>query len=256
MSPATQTTIPISDPSVKSLLIEQRFGDQSLGTGTAFVVNSQKGCLLITNRHIVTGRHQETNNPLSSTGGVPDKLVVTHNGARLGEWVIKTEPLYSAEGRALWIEHPALGSRADFVALPLTEQDGVQHYPYNLENLGPNISVAPAEPVSVVGFPFGLQVAGSMAIWATGFIASEPGFDYINLPVFLIDCRGRQGQSGSPVIAQRNGGAFTTINGNTRVRVGASTRFLGIYSGRVNTESDLGFVWKASAIKELVDSYQ
>lgn len=31
-------------------------------------------------------------------------------------------------------------------------------------------------------------------------------------------------------------------------------KFLGIYSGRINSESDLGIVWKASAIKELVQS--
>ena len=31
-------------------------------------------------------------------------------------------------------------------------------------------------------------------------------------------------------------------------------RFLGIYSGRINLESDLGIVWKASAIAELLDS--
>ncbi|WP_428910707.1 hypothetical protein [Niallia sp. Krafla_26] len=46
----------------------------------------------------------------------------------------------------------------------------------------------------------------------------------MDLPLLLIDhCRSRQGQSGSPVIAYRK-------------------------------ESDLGLVWKASAIKELIDS--
>jgi hypothetical protein len=35
---------------------------------------------------------------------------------------------------------------------------------------------------------------------------------------------------------------------------GPATKFLGIYSGRVNAESDLGIVWKASAIKELVEA--
>ena len=228
-----------------------------MATGTAFVVNSHRGFLLITNRHNVTGRDQESNNPLSSTGGVPNQVVITHNSQNgLGVWTTRIEPLYSATGQPLWIEHPTMGHSADFVALPLTQQDGVQHYPYDLENLGPDISVAPAEPVSVVGFPFGMQIGGSMGIWATGFIASEPEIDYMNRPIFLIDCRGRKGQSGSPVIAHRNGGAFTMRNGTTAVRTGISTRFLGIYSGRVNLESDLGFVWKASAIRELVDSYQ
>lgn len=31
-------------------------------------------------------------------------------------------------------------------------------------------------------------------------------------------------------------------------------KFIGIYSGRINAESDLGIVWKASAINQLVQS--
>jgi hypothetical protein len=107
--------------------------------------------------------------------------------------------------------------------------------------------------VSVVGFPFGKTGGGSLGIWATGFMASEPSVDYDGLPVFLIDCRSRQGQSGSPVIAYRSGGMVAMADGGSAAFSGAVCRFLGIYSGRINAESDLGIVWKASAIKELVD---
>jgi hypothetical protein len=31
-------------------------------------------------------------------------------------------------------------------------------------------------------------------------------------------------------------------------------KFMGIYSGRINAESDLGIVWKASALDELIRS--
>lgn len=41
-------------------------------------------------------------------------------------------------------------------------------------------------------------------------------------------------------------------NGDSSVFSGPTTRFLGIYSGRINAESDLGIVWKASAIAELI----
>jgi hypothetical protein len=107
--------------------------------------------------------------------------------------------------------------------------------------------------VSVVGFPFGLTAGGALAVWATGFIATDPDVDYAGLPVFLIDCRSRQGQSGSAVIAHRTGGAVATETG-VMVGGGVMTRFLGIYSGRVNAESDLGFVWKAAAIRQLVSA--
>ncbi|MCX5721117.1 MAG: hypothetical protein NT179_03685 [Nitrospirae bacterium] len=153
----------------------------------------------------------------------------------------------------MWIEHPDLGGRADFVALPLTQTDGIQLYPYTLGVGDPAILIAPAEVVSVVGFPFALTAGGYLAVWATGFVATDHDINYNGLPVFLIDCRSRQGQSGSAVIAHRPGGAVATEQGVT-VGGGAMTRFLGIYSGRVNAESDLGFVWKATAIRQLIDT--
>ena len=86
-----------------------------------------------------------------------------------------------------------------------------------------------------------------------GFVATDPDIDYDHLPIFLIDCRSRQGQSGSAVIAHRTRDAVSTEHGviiDGRIK----TKFLGIYSGRVNAESDLGFVWKAAAIQQLVDA--
>ena len=205
------------------------------------------------NRHIVTGRRQDTGQPLSPTAGIPNEIVVFHNRATLlGQWVPRVEPLYRA-GAPLWIEHPSLGARADFVALPLININDVQFYPYTLGVGDPTILIAPAEIVSVVGFPFGISAGGCLAIWATGFVASEPAVDFNDLPVFLIDCRSRQGQSGSAVIAHRTGGAVATEN-SVVVGGGAMTRFLGIYSGRINSESDLGFVWKAASLRQLAAS--
>jgi hypothetical protein len=147
-----------------------------------------------------------------------------------------------------------MGADADFVALPLTNTTEVEFYPYDPVNTGPDIAVGPAEVLSVVGFPFGLTGGGALAIWATGFVASEPFMP--DQPTFLIDCRSRQGQSGSAVISHRNGGSVAMTDGSTSIFGGPVTRFLGIYSGRVNAESDLGIVWKASAIAELVASIQ
>lgn len=246
--------ITIAEPSFKSLLVEMRFNNQPLATGTAFIVQNARGALLVTNRHNVTGRRPDNGQPLSPTGGVPNQIVIVHNAiAGLGQWITKTESLCDDDGNPRWIEHPVLRERGDFVALPLTQLDAVKLYPYDLNNLGPEIMVGPADNVSVVGFPFGLSAGGALAVWATGFIASEPGINYNDLPIFLIDCRARQGQSGSAVIAYRSGGAIALERNNTIVGSGPVYRFLGIYSGRINSESDLGLVWKASAIKELVD---
>jgi hypothetical protein len=231
-----------------------QFRGQPLATGTGFVAVSSRGPVLITNRHNVTGRHPQTGQPLSPTGGIPDEIVIVHNRLnRLGEWLGRVEPLVDTNGPR-WVEHPVLGDQADFVALPMTQLEDVQLYPYDLSDTGPRIFCGPADIVSVVGFPFGLQVGGSMAIWATGFVASEPVIDYNNLPIFLIDCRSRPGQSGSAVIAYRSGGMVGLEDGSTAQFSGPVTRLLGVYSGRINEQSDIGLVWKAHAIRVMVDA--
>lgn len=147
-------------------------------------------------------------------------------------------------------EHPKHGSLVDVVALPLTQLDGVELVEHSLfENQ--NISVEVSDKVSVVGYPFGLRAAGAKAVWATGYVASEMSEDYEGLPAFLVDCRSRAGQSGSPVIAY--GTAFTDRD-SLVVHDRPMTRLMGVYSGRVNAESDLGIVWKIRAVAEILDS--
>src|SRR6185369_16172725 len=101
----------VSSPSLQSLLIELQFNGQRLSTGTAFVVQAQSGPQLITNRHIVTGRNQDTNVLLSTTGGVPSEMVIWHHlKGKLGHWRRHTELLYVGE-TPRWREHPTLGAK-------------------------------------------------------------------------------------------------------------------------------------------------
>lgn len=244
----------IAQPSVQSLLIEMQFNGQALSTATAFAVQTAKGPHLITNRHNVTGRRQDTNAPLSPTGGLPNEIVIVHNRkGYLGQWLFKKEPLYVGDAPR-WREHPTLGAQADFVALPLSDLTDVEIYPYDPANPGPAIFVGAADTVSVIGFPFGMTAGGAFAVWATGFLASEPEVNFNNLPIQLIDCRSRQGQSGSPVIAHRSGGMVPMADGGTAAFAGPASKFVGIYSGRINAESDIGIVWKATAVHQLVAS--
>lgn len=244
----------ISLPSIQSLLIKMEFNETQLSTGTGFVVISPNGTPhLITNRHNVTGRDQNTGKPLSSTLGIPNYITIIHNSSiGIGQWVEKREPLY-IDDNPRWIEHPELGAKADFVALPLKNLSGVDLYPHHPQNPGPEIAIGPAERLSVVGFPFGISAGGGYAVWATGFMASEPDVNHDNLPIILIDCRSRQGQSGSPVLAYRSGGPVIMTDGSALGFPGPVIRFIGIYSGRINSESDIGIVWKAGALAELVN---
>jgi hypothetical protein len=250
--------VAITQESARSLLIKMYFNDVELSSGTAFFVNSPVGPVILTNRHNVTGRHNTTGKCLSSTGAIPNRIEIHHHRKDfLGAIIVKSEKLYFDEEmeKPRWFEHPTFGSRVDFVAIKPTDLEGIAIYSYSIEeNDDIDIRIGVADIISVIGFPFGIGVAGITAIWATGFVASEPQLDYEGLPLFLIDCRSRQGQSGSAVIAYRDGGSYMLNNGTMRVLGEPVRKFLGIYSGRINAESDLGLVWKASAIKELTDS--
>lgn len=116
--------------------------------------------------------------------------------------------------------------------------------------------LSPAEPVSVIGFPFGLSSYARYPIWATGFLAQDLDFVSPDNPKFFIDCRSRQGQSGSPVIAFRVQGVRTMKDGRCSASLSPSPQweFLGIYSGRVNAESDIGIVWHVSILGDLFDA--
>jgi len=246
----------VQKPSVQSLYCELKFNEQLLATATGFVITTRVGQVFVTNRHNVTGRNNETGELLSKTGGVPNTIVIAHHmHGRLGGWLGKPQPLFASGGSPLWREHPTLGAKADFVALPLTNTDGIDTFPYELTD-EPKIAIGPSDVVSVVGFPFGMSTGGLLPIWATGFVASEPGvrLNGSDLPIFYIDCRSRRGQSGSPVIAHRTGGMVAMEGGGAAAFAGPVTRLLGIYSGRVNSESDIGIVWKTESIRDLANS--
>lgn len=251
----------VAIPTMKSLFIEMYFGETLLSSGTAFLAanDQQSHCALITNRHNVTGRRQDTGACLSKTAAIPDSIVIYFhkNVDRTDEWKPIRLPLYRPDDSPYWIEHPRLGSKADVVALNLSWGSDIWKMPYYMKTKHDrsNIVVGPAEPVSVIGFPFGLSSFGKFPIWATGFLAQELDLITPDNPVFLIDCRSRQGQSGSPVIAHRPSGARRKEGDRIVATLSPENtwEFLGIYSGRINPESDLGMVWHVTVVEELLE---
>ena len=248
-------------PSMKSLFIEMYFDDRLLSSGTAVLVAEDKEshCTLITNRHNVTGKDQNTGKHLSKTLAEPNYIMIhfhkNNKDSEKAEWKQIKLPLYREDDTPYWIEHPKLKDKADIVALNLNWGSDIIKIPYyletNLDNI--NLAIAPSETVSVIGFPFGLSSRMKFPIWATGFLAQELSLLSKDNPTFLIDCRTRQGQSGSAVIAYRTSGYRSFKDGMEIMELSPSRKweFLGIYSGRINAESDLGIVWHISAIKEL-----
>jgi hypothetical protein len=137
--------------------------------------------------------------------------------------------------------------------VPLPEVPDILLHPYPIGGDVPALMVRPSSDVSIVGFPFGMTAGGAFAIWSRGAIASEPEVDLDDMPKFLVDSRTRPGQSGSPVIAHSPGGMTSFANGTSRVTATPITNLLGVYSGRINEQSDLGIVWKVEAIREIIE---
>jgi hypothetical protein len=132
--------------------------------------------------------------------------------------------------------------------------DDVEVIPHDPWATAVNVAVVVARPLSIVGFPFGMTGGGAFGVWIQGTVATEPELDYGGLPRFLIDSRTRPGQSGSPVLFYAHGGTVAMADGSTAVFGGPVEQFLGVYSGRINAESDLGFVWKPEAVRTIVES--
>jgi hypothetical protein len=241
-------------PSASSLLLRLLSKGQPYATATGFVATANDGPVLVTNRHVVTGCHQETGDRLNQDGKVPEAVEIMHLKAGADrDWIGRDEQLRDDSGSVRWREHPRLGSKCDVIALPLTQLEGVHLIPIPLAPTSLNLLWGPADTISVVGFPFGVTGGGYLGIWSNGTVASEPEVDWNDLPVFLIDCRSRPSQSGSPVIAWRYPGAVVEhSNGWMSPLIQATGQFLGVYSGRINKESDLGMVWKAQIVREVV----
>lgn len=237
----------MQQPSLMSYLIRMEFSGTPLSNGTAFVVETCAGHLLITARHNFTGKNSENGHSLSNHGGAPNSVTVFTKSETISLLV------RSDEWEELWIEHPVFGSKLDVVALPISKEFSKNFVSYKTNYIYQNIDVAVSESVSVIGFPFARDAGGLVPIWMNGFIASEPDVDYGGRPCFLVDCRTRPGQSGSPVVAFRTG----NVGASSGIKVGEiGFEPKGVYVGRLNEDSDIGIVIRWSAVLDLVKLYE
>jgi len=164
----------------------------------------------------------------------------------------KKEQLYNKKGRRRWLEHSE-GKEIDLIALPLKNiTKDIKIYSFPLELADTDMIPVVAMPVSIIGFPEGHNSSVSFPIWKTGHIASEPEIDYRNQPLFLIDATTRGGMSGSPVVLRLNGGYKKKDGTESLVHSGISTLFMGVYSGRIPKDSEIGLVWRPHLIKEII----
>lgn len=131
----------------------------------------------------------------------------------------------------------------------------------------PELSVA--ENVYFVGYPDNrYDIANNLPLIRTGLIASHPKYDFNGKPVFIIDAQVFPGSSGSPVYIDLT---YENMK-NGQIVVGKrNIKLLGIVSATMVRNNQLkaiqtatnfvtqevlglGIVFKATAIKELIDS--
>ena len=144
-----------------------------------------------------------------------------------------------------------------------------QYVPYDMLAAFNEPELSIAEIVYFVGYPDGkYDQSNNLPLMRTGMIASSPKFDFNGKPQFVIDAQVFPGSSGSPVYIDltfenmRNGRivigerkvkllgivAQTMIRNNELLAIPSSTNYV------TQEVLGLGIVFKATAIKELVDS--
>lgn len=236
-----------------SLKVEPTFNDTVLPAASGFVVGHGGKHYLITNWHVLTGRNPETGEPVDRvTAAIPNGIRVTfHKKDDLGLWVTKDLPLFSDE-QALWLEHPR-GREVDVVALPLPSFEDVSLFDLDLALSQVDVALQPGAQCFVIGFPLGLATGSAWPIWKTAHLASDHLVDYRRgEPTFLIDATTRGGMSGSPVVF-RTFSSFNKADGTMVFANGATTKFLGIYSGRIHENAEVGKVWRPYLITEILE---
>ncbi|WP_426586046.1 S1 family peptidase [Mucilaginibacter sp. R-33] len=242
----------IDSLSVISLKIETYNNNSQLSTATGFVIEKNNKYYLITNLHVLTGVDYYSHAIQDSLQRIPNWIAIWHNAANLGYWQKIGEPLYNNDNTKRWIECGHTPDKPfDIVALPLSNlPNTISLYPLDIiHHFNSDMRVLPGFPASIIGFPYGLSAAGRLAIWKTGHIASDLDVDSDGLPIFMIDATTRPGMSGSVVVVRQSN--YVDTNGTTMVG-SIGTLFTGIYSAQSNQE-EIGYVWKPSALKLLIE---
>jgi hypothetical protein len=208
-----------------------------------------RGCtFLVTNWHVVAGRHYQTNEPLHRSRALPGKLTIH---AHIASTVVPIDApsssttfqisLFNPDGGACWLEHPLFGRNVDVIAIEMDSRipECSRLFRLDLEaELARDITLSVMDQAFVTGYPLSASTTpNSLPIYKSGTIASEPGvFD--SEPRIYIDGKTKTGMSGSPVM----------VKGPAHNDDKQSLSLVGIYSGRdrqerTEFEAELGIMW-------------
>ncbi|WP_020532663.1 S1 family peptidase [Flexithrix dorotheae] len=236
----------------------------TLANGTGFIFEKKSKYYLITNWHNLTGRNPDTKEFLSSHGGIPDRINL--------KLLCRTKPhilwkdfsfsLYDENNNPLWFIHPEHCEKVDVIALELKFSNDSQAILKPLNKICfDEYKLEIADDIYILGFPYSIKGGGNFPIWKRGSIATEPDLFIDKLPKILVDTASRPGMSGSPVIFRRTGiHGFENGFPTEGAEIGLIQGFVGVYSGRLvtnnNFDAQLGIIWKARVIEEIINGNQ
>jgi hypothetical protein len=229
-----------------------------LANATAFCIEHGGKHFLVTNWHNVAGREPftgELKGPIR-----PERLRIhyrSYEDENLQGEDLREEELYD-DSQPRWLEpknqvvrRPAEGVnlRVDVALLE------IRNPPTQLVSLpwtqNTFFHVKPGEVLQLIGFPLGKSNTGRLPIWLTGHVATDfagqRGHQF-----FLVDARTREGMSGALVLHRTSGASFSKPGGWLGVD-GSVSYVMGIYSGRLAIESDIGIVWHWEVIQEALE---
>jgi hypothetical protein len=225
-----------------------------LAGATGFLIHVRDGYGLVTARHVVTGLHEQTKRPLDKNLATPTRLRVWHPAQN---WLGRKDPiefdLVDAEGNPTYLEDRNLldHDTADLAVLPFPIDERtttVRAYDVDPNQPLPEVTSS----VWIIGYPQTTRLHESdLAVWSRGSVASDPAQGWHG-DRFLIDSRTRKGQSGAPVVRYVPAHVTTSPDGQARHEHAASWSLLGVYSGRLSEESDLGSVWTPRVLEQAI----
>ncbi|MFT3972346.1 MAG: hypothetical protein QM699_02505 [Amaricoccus sp.] len=247
---------------------------------------------LITNWHVVSGRHFLSKEYLNESRRIPIYLqvILQHDFPKeVLDFLIDITPghedrrcdieeiynsgkslhgpfgvrcdIYNKERDApLWLEHCKLNSKCDVVAIPFEVPSAASHRIAYANGSSPIENLLAGSPAFIVGFPHGLSAGHWLPIWKSGYVASEPNFDISIGTQPHIDF-GEIGGINLPAFfidsLTRGGmsGSPVFVANNNESTSSRRYHFVGAYSGRIEgreNEAALGICWKRNTIREIV----
>src|SRR5438552_1533523 len=106
-----------------------------IASATGFIMQADGAHFLVTNYHVISGRHPKTDKQLGAA--VPNRILMallsraSTNSELL--WCYHSQRLLDDDGEPLWVVHPSAGRRFDVAVLPLSIPKHVLPIPYEAD---------------------------------------------------------------------------------------------------------------------------